>query len=282
MNIGIVTCRVMPEPDPDQELLLAAIEAAGHEVRLAPWDDPDCDPGAFDLCVLRSCWDYPMNPQRFRVWIEDAASRVTLLNPAPVVSWNLHKGYLREIFEAGVPIVPTRWLDAGQDCELSELAADCGWDDLVVKPAIGAGSYLTRRFTGSEIAADGAEFLRSCQSGQDMLVQKYMPSVVKTGERALVWIDGEFTHQVVKKPRYHGQDEQVSDAMTPTETDLLIAQQALACTKSGLLYARVDLIDGDQGEPLVSELELIEPSLFLLQHAPALDRLVTAIGRVRP
>jgi hypothetical protein len=106
-----------------------------------------------------------------------------------------------------------------------------------------------------------------------------MPSVVQTGERALVWIDGEFTHQVVKRPRYHGEDEQVSEAMKPDEPDLHIAAKALACAKSDLLYARVDLIDGDQGEPLVSELELIEPSLFLLQHAPALDRLVTAIGR---
>jgi hypothetical protein len=279
MNIGIVTCQELPEPDPDQELLLAAIAAAGHQVRLAAWDDPECDPGEFDLCVLRSCWDYPLYPGRFRAWIEAAASRVTLLNPAPVVSWNLHKGYLRDLVATGVPIVPTRWLDAGQDCDLGRLAADCGWDDVVVKPAVGAGSHLTRRFAGPDIDTDGAEFLRSCQSEQDMLVQRYMPSVVQTGERALVWIDGEFTHQVVKRPRYHGEDEQVSEAMKPDEPDLHIAAKALACAKSDLLYARVDLIDGDQGEPLVSELELIEPSLFLLQHAPALDRLVTAIGR---
>ncbi|MFN9969178.1 MAG: hypothetical protein ACK58T_04695, partial [Phycisphaerae bacterium] len=31
------------------------------------------------------------------------------------------------------------------------------------------------------------------------------------GERALVWIDGEFTHAVRKSPRFAGNDEQVSE-----------------------------------------------------------------------
>ena len=98
-------------------------------------------------------------------------------------------------------------------------------------------------------------------------------------ERALVWIDGEFTHQVIKRPRYQGDTEEVSAAMEPFADDLRIADQALACVPDDLLYARVDVIDGEDGRPLVSELELIEPSLFLLQHPPALDRLIAAIGR---
>ncbi len=39
-------------------------------------------------------------------------------------------------------------------------------------------------------------------------------------------------------------------------------------------------MDGENGELLVSELELIEPSLFLREHPPALERLITAIGMV--
>ncbi|MGD8482327.1 MAG: hypothetical protein PVF61_05810, partial [Gammaproteobacteria bacterium] len=106
----------------------------------------------------------------------------------------------------------------------------------------------------------------------------FLDSVLSSGERAIVWIDGEFTHQVVKRPRYHGEDEQVSAASRPAAGDLEIAERALACIDSDLLYARVDIVDDAEGRPVISELELLEPSLFLLQHPPALERFVAAIA----
>lgn len=279
MRIGVITCSVLPEPDPDQEILLEAIAARGHVPEMVAWDDPQSDPAAYDLCVLRSCWDYPWAPDRFRAWLSETASSASILNPVPVAEWNLHKGYLRDLETAGVPIVPTVWLERGDSADMIALAAGAGWDDVVVKPSIGAGSYLTKRFGSPRFADEAQDFLAGELARRDMLVQKFMPSVETRGERALVWIDGEFTHQVLKKPRYHGQDEAVSEALQPHEADLGIAERALACVDGDLLYARVDLIDGDDGEPLVSELELIEPSLFLLQHRPALDRLVAAMER---
>lgn len=279
MRVGVITCSVLPEPDPDQEILLEAIRAAGHGVDLVAWDDPEADPSAYDLCVLRSCWDYPWAPDRFRQWLSEASSAARLMNPVPVVEWNLHKGYLRGLEEAGVPIVPTVWLDQGSHVNATDLSAQKGWESVVAKPSIGAGSYLTKRFEWTQFADEAQAFLDAQLPRRDMLVQKFMTSVETRGERALVWIDGEFTHQVLKKPRYHGEDEEVSEALEPIEVDLRIAEQAMACVDGELLYARVDIIDGDNGEPLVSELELIEPSLFLLQHPPALQRLVTAIDR---
>ena len=44
-----------------------------------------------------------------------------------------------------------------------------------------------------------------------------------------------------------------------------------------LLYARVDLIPGPDGEPMLIELELTEPSLFLRQSPGAAERLAEAI-----
>jgi glutathione synthase/RimK-type ligase-like ATP-grasp enzyme len=279
MRIGVITCSVLPEPDPDQEILLEAIASRGHEPEMVAWDDPQADPAGYDLCVLRSCWDYPWAPDRFRAWLRETASSASILNPVPVAEWNMHKGYLKDLEAAGVPIVPTVWLARGEEADAAALATGRGWEDVVVKPSIGAGSYLTRRFDRSRFADGAQAFLGEELARRDMLVQKFMPSVETRGERALVWIDGEFTHQVLKKPRYHGQDEEVSEALQPDEADLGIAERALACVEGDLLYARVDLIDGDDGEPLVSELELIEPSLFLLQHRPALERLVAAMER---
>ncbi len=278
-RIGLVSCAPLPEPDPDESLLLAALSAIGLSPALLAWNDPRSDAGAFDVCVLRSCWDYHLVPERFLEWIEDAAARTRLLNPLSVVRWNIHKSYLRELESAGVPVVPTEWVGRGDSSDLAGLMAERGWDDVVVKPAIGAGSHQTRRFGIREARNAGDEFIASLVDRGDAMIQPFMPSVMTAGERSLVWIDGEFTHQVVKQPRYHGQDEQVSEASVPGIMDLRIAEKALACVSEPLLYARVDLIEDQGGAAMVSELELIEPSLFLLQHRPALDRFVSSIGR---
>ncbi len=278
-TVGVVTCRPLPEPDPDEELLLAALEAAGVSASLLPWNDEQADPGRYDLCILRSCWDYHLDPNRFLAWVAQAAGRTRLFNSLGIVRWNLHKGYLRKLEAAGVPVVPTAWVEAGDRVELAGLMAGHGWDDVVVKPAIGAGSHMTRRVGVEQAAAAGQEFLDAVSARGDAMVQPFMSSVTTRGERAIVWIDGEFTHQVVKRPRYHGQDEQVSAASWPCESDLQVAESAIGLVRDDLMYARVDLIDDANGAPVVSELELLEPSLFLLQHGPALERLVAALVR---
>ncbi|MBU6379453.1 MAG: hypothetical protein KJS95_13110, partial [Gammaproteobacteria bacterium] len=114
----------------------------------------------------------------------------------------------------------------------------------------------------------------------DLLVQPYLDSVDDYGERALVWIDGEFTHAVRKTPRFAGGVESVSAALPITAAERAVGEAALAALAGGdLLYARVDVAPGADGSPVVMELELVEPSLFLLQHPPALQRLVDSILR---
>jgi hypothetical protein len=114
---------------------------------------------------------------------------------------------------------------------------------------------------------------------RDALVQPYLPSVETHGERALVWIDGHFTHAVRKTPRWSGENESVSDALAVEPDERALGELALAPLASRLLYARVDVARDERGEPLLMELELIEPSLFLAQHASALSRFVDAIIR---
>ena len=45
------------------------------------------------------------------------------------------------------------------------------------------------------------------------------------------------------------------------------------------LYARVDLIRDQQGEPVVLELELIEPSLFFPYSAGSAEKFAAAVVR---
>jgi hypothetical protein len=277
MRIAIATTEPLPEPDPDQELLLAAIRAHGAEVEMLSWCTSTTDPASFDLIVLRSTWDSHWKPAAFRSWCERTGARTRLANPARTVAWNLHKSYLRDLEERGVPIVPTAWVERGERADLDAIIAELGSAELVIKPAISAGSWKTRRFTDHDRDAARA-FLAELASEADAMVQPYLRSTETSGERALIWIDGELTHSVRKSPRFSGEDESVSAALVPSDEECAFALRTLeAAAQPGLLYARVDVMRGERGELLLSELELIEPSLFLKQHPPALERLARGI-----
>jgi hypothetical protein len=277
-SVALVTCLQIPEPDRDQELLLHALRRAGLRAELLAWDDPHGNPGVFDLCVLRSCWNYYRDPERFLSWVADAASRSLLLNPEKIVRWNLHKRYLRELESAGVPTIPTAWFDRGARVDLVATMESRGWDDVVIKPAISASSFRTKRFQIDHVS-EGQTFLEGMVGERDAMVQQYIVDFEGTGERALVWIDGALTHAVRKSPRFAGGDEHVSEALVISDREKELAQRTLSCVEAELLYARVDVVNDDDGELLVSEFELMEPSLFLRQSPAALERFVGAVGR---
>ncbi len=278
-RIGIVNCLAMPEPDPDEELFMRTLAEAGAEARLVPWDDPTWDPGDFDLCVLRSCWNYFRRPDDFLAWVDDTAARTLLLNPPPVVRSNVHKQYLQGLDEQGIAVVPTAWAPKGRAFDLTATMAEPGWNDVVVKPSVSAGSYRTRRFTSDEIAS-AQVFLDELVADRDAMIQPYMTEVDRSGERCIVYIDGELTHTVRKNPRFAGGHESVSEGMPVSEKEAEFARRVLATVGDGLLYARVDVIADGAGGLLLSELELVEPSLFLKQDAAALDRFVGTLLRI--
>ncbi len=277
-RIALVTCRVLPEPDPDQAPLLAAIRDAGMHAEMLAWDDPAADPGAFDLCVMRSCWNYYVDTGAFLEWTGRAARRSRLLNGEPVVRWNIHKSYLARLESAGVPVIPTVFFERGNAAAVPAIMDERGWSKVVMKPTVSAASFRTRRFDKGS-TAEAQVFMDSLLADGDALMQRYMEGFAATGERALIWIDGEFTHKVIKAPRFEGEDENVSGAQPVSEEERAIGERALACVDEELHYGRVDVVEHDGGL-VVSELELMEPSLFLLQSAPALKRFTRTIERV--
>ncbi len=263
MRIGLVTCLNIPEPDPDERIQMEAISAAGGEAVLVPWDDPSVDLSSFDRLILRSCWDYPWRESEFREWLRHADGKTELFNPIEVVNWNLHKGYLLDLARAGVPVVPTRVLPAGADStELAEILDDESWQQFVIKPAVSAGSWLTDRFQFDE--RDRArEFVEEHGKTRDLLLQPYIQSVEEGGERANVYMAGTWSHCVKKSPRFIGAEEQVGEALSVLPEDVALGQQALECSPAAVLYGRVDTVRDSTGAPMVAELELIEPTLFL-------------------
>lgn len=277
--IALATCLQLPEPDLDEQPLLDALGAAGVPAELVAWDDPDVDWARFPACVIRSTWNYFEQPAEFLAWCERAARETRLLNPPDVVAWNHHKRYLLELDSRGIPVVPTALVTRGSEARLGAILEERGWDEVVIKPAVSAGSFRTARF-GARDSAAAAAFLADLSADVDTLVQRFEPSVARGGERALVWIDGAFTHAITKEPRFIGDEEQISAAQPLREDDRALAERVIAPFAERLLYGRVDVIEDERGRPRLAELELIEPSLFVKQDAPAMARLVGALSRL--
>lgn len=280
MRVALATCMNLPEPDPDQPLLLDALAARGLTPTMMAWDDPSADWSSVRACVIRSTWNYYRAIDRFMAWAERTARVTTLWNPLSIVRWNVDKRYLQSLEKKGVPIVPTRFVGRDEATSLRDVMRELSAEVVVVKPAISAASFATVKVDEGEASrAAGEAHLRELVARGDVLVQPYVPSVERYGERSLIWIDGAMTHAIRKSPRFGGEHENVSAAMPIADDERALAERALETIAEPLLYARIDLARDERGGPMIMELELLEPSLFLAQHPPALDRFADAIAR---
>ncbi|ARU40716.1 hypothetical protein CCB80_06005 [Armatimonadetes bacterium Uphvl-Ar1] len=275
IRIGIVSCLELPEPDVDAQITLDAFHSAGLQADAPGWDDPSVNWADFDLLLPRATWNYPEKPQEFKAWIDFAASQTTLLNPSEILLENVDKSYLFNLEKMGIPIVPTQVF---QPDLFSNYFTNWNVDRIVIKPSIGAGSYLTHYFSPSEFNGAVSLAQEITEAGSNPLVQPFMTAVSNGGERSLIWIDGQFTHRIIKQPRFDGQNESVSAASAPEFDEIELAEKILAPIESQLLYARVDLIRQDN-QLFLNELELIEPSLFFQQNPSALDNLVAGVKK---
>ncbi len=289
-SVLLATCAALPDGDEDAPSLVAALERIGVSPRWVAWDDPAT---RWDdaLVVLRSTWDYTSDRARFLDW---AARVLHLANDAAVVAWNTDKVYLRDLDAAGVPIVETVFAEPGQEVRLPDS------DEVVVKPSIGAGSRGVGRFAISESAEEADRALRHAAElhrvGRTVLVQPYLGDVDAAGETALMYFDGRFSHAVRKAPMLAPRSthpvsgpalyiEEKISAREPSDAELAVGALTLDAVRGRFgadqLYTRVDLLPSPRG-PVVVELELVEPSLFLGYGAtgadtPA-DRLAAAIA----
>jgi glutathione synthase/RimK-type ligase-like ATP-grasp enzyme len=283
MDIALASCARLPEPDFDEAPLRAALADAGLSCAVLAWDEPSIDWATARLTLIRSTWNYAHHPGRFLDWAASVAACSDLWNPLEIVRWSTHKRYLLELADAGVAVTPTTLVARGSRESLARIVDASGWRSVVVKPAVSAASYRTIRID-SETLDDGERHLQRLLVDGDVLIQQYLPSVEEYGERALIWIEGELTHAVRKSPRFAGEHENVSTTpvdIAPPEAEL--AEAALAVLRGAVgmspMYARIDVAPGLDGEPVIMELELVEPSLFFPQSPAALQRLVIAIER---
>ena len=289
-RIALVTARAARGTDYDMAPLLAALRAAGTDAHEVDWDDAAIDWGRFDLVLLRSTWDYFERLAEFLDWAARVVERTRLLNPLAVLRWNTDKHYLAELARAGVPVVPSTFLEPDDDAAaILDVVLNTHPDahDFVVKPAVGAGSRDAQRHARDDRSGIIAHAQRLLNRRRSVLLQPYLDRVDEHGETALLFFDGVFSHAIRKGPllkRNAGPTtglyaEETITPRTPSPDEREVAQRALAAIPldGPLLYARVDLIHDDDGAPRLLELELVEPSVFVAHADGAAQRFVTAI-----
>ena len=289
-HVALVTVQAARATDEDLAPLATALRDAGAQVSIVDWDDAAVDWSQFDVSVLRSCWDYTERYVEFLIWAERVSHLTRLLNPFETVRWNTDKHYLGELERAGIAIVPSRFIEPGADATAALQAfldEYRGCAELVVKPAIGAGSRDTQRHAREATDAITAHVERLLNADRSVLLQPYLDRVDEAGETALIHFDGEYSHSIRKGPllrRGEGSTDSLYapeqiDAREPAADERALAARVLKALPIAEVpaYARVDLIRAADGTPALLELELAEPSLFFL-HAPgSAERFATVL-----
>jgi glutathione synthase/RimK-type ligase-like ATP-grasp enzyme len=278
-TVALVTCADLPDLDDDDRLIAPALAARGIDAVPAVWSDGAVDWDAFDLVVLRNPWDYTRHLPDFLAWAEGVPR---LANPLDVIAWNTDKRYLGELAAAGLPVVDTHYLAPGEALRPFDR-------EVVVKPTVSAGARDTERFAPGNEAAAAAHLDVIHATGRTAMVQPYLAKVAHAGETALLHVGGTYSHAIRKGPLLTDGRAMVSDLYVeeqidprePSDAERAAAAAIMAEVErrfGALLYARVDLLLGDDGEPALLELELTEPSLFLGTAPGAAERLADAIA----
>ena len=245
--VALVTCSGLPDLDPDDRPLVAELARVGISAIPTVWSDTSVDWGRFDAAVLRSTWDYHENRSAFLGW---AREQPRLINAADVVEWNSDKRYLQELANSGLPIVPTIWLETMTDVNMGlEVTAP----QVVIKPAVSAGSRNTMRYANHARDSMRAHAQRLISAGHTVMVQPYLTSVDVNGETALIYIGGVFSHAIRKGPILSLEGEPAAalyaaehiSIRQPASDERELAEAVLdrlRWKRTDLAYARVDVV----------------------------------------
>lgn len=249
--------------------------ARGATVDTVAWSDAG-DLGGYDLILPLLCWGYHLRPEQWLAFLDRLErEQLPVVNPPALLRWNSDKAYLAELPGKGVASVPSVTVDACEDRDL-DLARDrFGSSELIVKPPISAGAFGTYRLQADDSLP---EDLR----GHRVIIQPMIDSVIGKGEYSLILFDGVLSHAVVKRPK--AGDFRVQPhfggttlACEPPPGSESLAKAALAAAPAHATYARIDMVEGANGDPMIMEMELVEPALFLAEAPHGTDAFVSAI-----
>lgn len=257
----------------EDRLLAAAFLERGLRCQRVAWDDSSVDWSRFEHAIFRTTWNYFDHFPAFRAWLETTRTKVRLWNTPELIDWNLDKHYLLDLEKAGVPIVASRVLEKGTLEKLAEVCGQIPGSEWILKPCVSGAARHTYRFRWEQIP-ELEPVMGQLLSEEAMLVQPFVETVLERGEVSLLYFGGRYSHAVLKRAKTG--DFRVQDDFggtlhdwEPSLAEKKAAEAALAACPTLPVYARVDLLFSSDGHPLVSELELIEPEIWMRRQPAA-------------
>lgn len=293
-DITLLTCRAYYKPDNvtpyiqnillEQELLKSAFEAQGLKVDITYWDNPTYEWQETKSVLFRTIWDYFERFNEFWEWLEQVKTKTRLINSYELIKWNIDKHYLKDISSWGIETVPTYFADKGCNMKLHEIAKRNQWKDLVIKPAISASAFKTYKILANEIQANEKLF-NSLVQERNMLVQPYFETITQLGEASLMVFDGKFTHAILKKAQpgdFRVQDDFGGTVHNyiPTKAEINFAEKVFETCKTKPVYGRVDIVWDNDKNFYLSELEIIEPELWIRNYPKCAERIAIAVDKI--
>ena len=293
-DVTLVTCRAYYEPDKitpyiqnilyEQELLKSSLEAQGLKVNVTFWDNPSYKWQETKSLLFRTVWDYFERFDEFWEWLEQVKTKTKLINSYELIKWNIDKHYLRDLKNNGIQVVPTYFADRGNNICLQEIANLNDWKHIVIKPAISASAFNTYKITNDEIEQKEQLFHELLQT-HDMLVQPFFPTISELGEASLMVFGGKFTHAILKKAKagdFRVQDDfggTVHD-YNPTQEEIKFAEKVFQSCTSLPIYGRVDIVWDSNKHIYLSELEIIEPELWIRNRPESANKIAEAVNKI--
>lgn len=293
-DITLLTCRAYYKPDNitpyiqnillEQELLKSAFESQGLKVDITYWDNPSYEWQQTKSVLFRTVWDYFERFDEFWDWLEQVKTKTRLINSYELIKWNIDKHYLRDLKNNGIQVVPTYFTDRGNNISLQEIANLNDWKHIVIKPAISASAFNTYKITNDEIEQKEQLFHELLQT-HDMLVQPFFPTISELGEASLMVFGGKFTHAILKKAKagdFRVQDDfggTVHD-YNPTQEEIKFAEKVFQSCTSLPIYGRVDIVWDSNKHIYLSELEIIEPELWIRNRPESANKIAEAVNKI--
>ena len=281
-SIALVSCADARDNDTDLPFLIRSLGDRGIVAEIVDWDDESVDWSRFAAVIVRSPWDYHRRYEEFMAWVDRVSVATTLLNSAEILRWNTDKSYLQELIDAGIPVIPTTFVRTQNDLSTASLDGD-----IVVKPTVSAGSNDTERHHDADAARGHIASLLS--AGKVAMVQPYQRFIDDNGETGMVFFNGEYSHAFRKGAILATGDNTknglyVVEDIGPrraTDQEIELGERIMRFVVKRFgaapLYGRVDAVRGSAGTPVLMELELAEPSLYVAMDPNAPTRFAGAV-----
>jgi glutathione synthase/RimK-type ligase-like ATP-grasp enzyme len=286
-RLAVAASAAFPDLRPDWPILQAALARRGITAITQVWNDPDVSWHDLDLVVANGAWDNIHHPDQFLAWADEVSRHTMLVNSPATLRWNLDKRYLADLASADVPTVPTTWVEVGDVADRIDLPAG----EFVVKPSISGGGFQTARYgtDASEHETARAHITQLIGVGRSVMVQPYQSAVDTEAETGLIFLGGRYSHAIRKGALLPmgtraGASLYNDEAISPTratQAQLATAVHTLEVAEALLApttYARVDLVPGHDGSPVLLELELLDPALFFEHYPPGADRFADVLA----